>query len=116
MRDTGKIVRYKKDDTDKPEYRHWYPPINTPGKIIDEEGSYYEVEWKKDGLLDRESSWVMKEDVEIIPTVNGWAINSTFGEFGECYSCGFNRLLETISKYNYCPMCGKMINNKKEKR
>lgn len=91
---TDRYVQFTNAISHKRDSKH-YPPVNTLGLVIVDDGNSILVQWERHTTSDDDMWWCFKTDVEIIPEANsenvlryGWVItDDAFGktvtEFGQ---------------------------------
>ena len=66
---TNRYVKFTSDISHKADSKH-YPPLNTLGLVIVDDGDSILVQWEHNTTSDDDMWWCFKTDVEIVPEVN----------------------------------------------
>ena len=66
---TNRYVKFTSDISHKADSKH-YPPLNTLGLVIVDDGDSILVQWEHNTTSDDDMWWCFKTDVEIMPEVN----------------------------------------------
>lgn len=66
---TNRYVKFTSDISHKADSKH-YPPLNTLGLVIIDDGDSILVQWEHNTTSDDDMWWCFKTDVEIMPEVN----------------------------------------------
>lgn len=111
---TDRYVQFTNAISHKRDSKH-YPPVNTLGLVIVDDGNSILVQWERHTTSDDDMWWCFKTDVEIMPEANSENVlryglvitDDSFGktvtEFGQCNAIRI-RLISYCDKIYYHKM------------